>query len=832
MPLRLDWIGYDLASLVQGPADRDGVTMVVFRTRLGYSRHLGSIVPLFLLAFVTALPIEGQVLQGRVTEAAGNGPIRGAFVSLLNEDGESVESRLTDQSGRYQIPAPEVGTWNVRVEHIAYEAVERTVSLIGDGPVRADFTLTSAVLALEALLVEAEGDGCAVDPRSSETIRSLWSRAQQVLRIVSWADEERRLSFELARYTRDLDSEASAIEEESLTTQFGWGSQPFQSQTTSASLRDGFVSGRPGERTFTAPDAHVLLSDEFLDLYCLTPGGSSEDGRLVGIRFQPRDRRSSGGIDGMVWFDANGLGPSHLSYAYTGVDYGAVSASATGRIELEALESGLWYVKSWTIRMPRIGRMQRRDGLYDVLIGFREDGGTVTRLAEGRDVRTASTGAGIVTGTVLDGRTGRPLSGATVFLAGTSFAGESWEDGAFSIRGVAAGEYRVAADHPLFSVAGVYPEPVAVTVSANEAAAVELRTPTWDEIIDKRCDRTSAETVRDGAVLGRLVEGGVAASGAVVASWLRELSDGDEGEQIYTAELDQRGRFTVCGLPRGVQVTLAYTAPPIRGAGVEPRYLGEVPSDPRQAGLRTWDLSESVMAVDAEAVEVQRAGLVLGAIRDAASGETIPGVEVDVLGLDISDTTDREGRFRLGTFAEGRYDLRIRHLAYGEHRHEVLVEEGKGVYLAISLEATPLSVDGVTVVARSAMMETARTSGTRFDGLDEEAVAEARPRARDMATLLRTAQVPGVFIRPQIGPDGRMTLCVQLNRNRGRSGDGGCQMVEVYVDGVRLLDPRVQLPDMDPETVEAFEFLSPVEAGAVYGTGALKGVLVITTRRR
>jgi hypothetical protein len=79
------------------------------------------------------------------------------------------------------------------------------------------------------------------------------------------------------------------------------------------------------------------------------------------------------------------------------------------------------------------------------------------------------------------------------------------------------------------------------------------------------------------------------------------------------------------------------------------------------------------------------------------------------------------------------------------------------------------------------------------------------------------AEVPGV--------------CVEHNRARNRSG-AGCQMITVFLDGLRLPDPGVFLAELNPQVVETIQLFGPSEAAMRYGNVGINGVVLITTRRR
>jgi hypothetical protein len=134
---------------------------------------------------------------------------------------------------------------------------------------------------------------------------------------------------------------------------------PFVSVPVGQLLEKGFmVPAAEGATIFYAPDAAVLLSDEFANAYCLSPTEDPEQDR-VGIRFRPVDRSGPPAVTGTLWLDRKSFELRLFTYGYTRArlpdDAGDVIG---GTVEFDRLPDGSWVVWRWRIRMPIAGQRQ------------------------------------------------------------------------------------------------------------------------------------------------------------------------------------------------------------------------------------------------------------------------------------------------------------------------------------------------------------------------------------------------------------------------------------------------------------------------------------------
>ncbi|HEX8317743.1 carboxypeptidase regulatory-like domain-containing protein [Longimicrobium sp.] len=334
---------------------------------------------------------------------------------------------------------------------------------------------------LEAIRVGPPDRGCVVNPRTGLRTAAVWEAARQVL-METQAAEARGGLFTIRRFHRELDRSTAFVRsarEDSTTER---RVTPFRSLPAAELARNGYVRREGNDHVFIAPDATVLLSEEFLDGHCfrVVPGRRAEAG-LVGLEFEPVRGRRLPDVSGTLWLDPASADLRSMEFAYTGLPGYAYDEGEVwgGRMEFARTAAGAWMVNRWTLRLPSMGVPT---GLYARGMGggrlrvavFSEIGGEVLR-ADGSE--RAAAPAGVVAGVVFDSAQGAPLPGATVALVGTPYSAHTDSAGAFRIAGVPAGRYEVAFTHPRVDSVGRRVAAVPVQVGASGESRVSLALP-------------------------------------------------------------------------------------------------------------------------------------------------------------------------------------------------------------------------------------------------------------------------------------------------------------------------------------------------------------------
>lgn len=245
------------------------------------------------------------------------------------------------------------------------------------------------------------------------------------------------------------------------------------------------------------------------------------------------------------------------------------------------------------------------------------------------------------------------------------------------------------------------------------------------------------------------------------------------------------------------------------------------PTTRRLSGVACVCLAVAVAAAPARA---QAVGSVSGRIVDEDSRGALAGVLVRVEGTELSALSDAAGRFLIGGVPAGDRVLLLEHLAYGNASQRIVVREQGTSILEIRLSQTPVQLDSLVVEAQTELEQRRVSSGHSMNEVLRPAIDQASRQGLTLGQLLQ-AEMLGVRVRAgSFGPHS----CVEY---RGTTGTGGCREVSVFLDGVPVSAPSTLYATLPISDIERLEVMSPGQAGAIYGTAAGGGVLLIETRR-
>ncbi|MGH7719877.1 MAG: SusC/RagA family TonB-linked outer membrane protein [Gemmatimonadaceae bacterium] len=103
---------------------------------------------------IQAQQAQPAVITGRVTDRATQQPVPNAQVVIVG----TTRGTLTNDDGRYRIAGIPPGTVQVRALRIGYEAATQSVPVTAGGTATADFTLATAAINLDQVVVTATGE--------------------------------------------------------------------------------------------------------------------------------------------------------------------------------------------------------------------------------------------------------------------------------------------------------------------------------------------------------------------------------------------------------------------------------------------------------------------------------------------------------------------------------------------------------------------------------------------------------------------------------------------------------------------------------------------------
>lgn len=425
-------------------------------------------------------------------------------------------------------------------------------------------------------------------------------------------------------------------------------------------------------------------------------------------------------------------------------------------------------------------------------------------------VRGQEATAAMLTGTVWDSLSARPLAGAEVLLDGSVTVGRSDDEGLFTLR-APEGRHTLSFHHPDVSAWSVLTRPAELELAAGQSLHIVLATPSAATVLDRACPGQGAVVggqVRDLLTLVPLASASVD---------VRAGAPGGGDSRMITVRADADGSFAVC-LPEA-------SAEEVRAR------LGSARSRP-------VELTGSMGPVYVQDlfVRVSEPAQVRGLVRDAASGEALADASVEIVGTRLRTLTRPDGRFVFRGVPPGEISITVARTGYGRRVVELSAQGGSTVELTLDVFPEAIALDSMIVSVRGGTLDAAR-AGTRFDGLTRPEIEKLLPRSIGFDDLLRNANIPGLKVREATFQTGFGTLrpgvCVETGRTSSPS-PAACQMVEIYLNDVRVLEPETLLLMLDPGSIDRFQLLSRTAAGIQYGgtPRAHNGVLLIYTRGR
>ena len=533
-----------------------------------------------------------QVVRGVVVEASSGTALPGVVVVLLDSAGKRVAGVLVGDDGRYAIRALTPGRYAVRAERIGYRADAPTQITLGAGQT-IDLRLETRPIPVVLGEVRVTGKSpCVASAADGSEISAVWDETRKALFATDLTQQQELFSARVSRFERTLDARSGKVTNYQTKETKAVTRSPFVSESAAGLSANGYVRQHGGELTYYAPDAAVLLSDEFLTDHCFRlREGEGKRAGLIGLAFEPVQGRDKPDIAGTLWIDRKSAELRDLDFAYRelqNLPRTSKSEDFGGHIEFHRMPTGAWIVERWVIRMPLLveGGILARDPVVIPgappsrpdrvrLAGIHEEGGEVLETVARGERRELSTQVASVRGVVYDSTRMAPLSGARVFLDGTQFATKSTTDGSFLIEKVPPGTYSISVVHPRFDSLSVAAPAATIELRPNDERMAQLAGPSTATVLARTC---SADEHSDGrAALRGHVRDGVSAGPAIDArvtlSWrgLRESMPGQAAitDRTRMTQTDSAGRYAFCGLPEGVKITARVIADDRRSAPVD-----------------------------------------------------------------------------------------------------------------------------------------------------------------------------------------------------------------------------------------------------------------------
>lgn len=200
---------------------------------------------------------------------------------------------------------------------------------------------------------------------------------------------------------------------------------------------------------------------------------------------------------------------------------------------------------------------------------------------------------------------------------------------------------------------------------------------------------------------------------------------------------------------------------------------------------------------------------VKGVVKDAATGETLPGVSVVVKGTSVGTETDFDGMYQLKNVKKGS-TLIFSYL--GMQTKEVVANKE---VINVTLEESAQQLDEIVVVGYGTQRKKEVTGAVSL--ISSETLEEIKPVRVEQALQ---GQVAGVNITSTSGSPGA-GLSIRI---RGITTNGDNNPL-ILVDGNRIGD----LSTINPSDIASINILKDATAG-IYGVQGANGVILITTK--
>jgi len=217
------------------------------------------------------------------------------------------------------------------------------------------------------------------------------------------------------------------------------------------------------------------------------------------------------------------------------------------------------------------------------------------------------------------------------------------------------------------------------------------------------------------------------------------------------------------------------------------------------------------------AAVAQDFGAIHGKVRDAQTGEALPGANIQVLGTTLGQSADNSGVFLIKRVPPGVYSLRASFIGYETGRVSIQVKTDSIAFVDFALKPVAIEMSQVVVTA-SRRPEEAQTAAVSVSVLTNDEALRRNTLRLDAAL----ESIPGVNL---IGEN------VNVRNSTGYTRGLGSRVL-VLMDGVPVLTSDFGTMNWDMLPVTDFERIEVIKgpASALYGSFALGGVINIITR--
>ncbi len=346
--------------------------------RASLMHALGALSLLALLARSTA----AQEVFGTLRRADTGLPAQGTLVVAERvSDGQNIARAVTGARGSFRLQVNS-DRLVIRVLAIGYAPqVLDTVQLARGQQRELNAILTGTSVVLPGLRMASESR-CRVKPDSASLVAKIFHEARTALAASQLIAPDGPVRTRVRVSEEIWATNENKMLESEYREYFSNSLRPFRTASVDSLLEHGFVTRRREpfgthgvevEVDYRVPSADVVVEDRFLESYCLYLAQTPADRPgLIGVGFRPSGNRRITQIEGTIWIDARTAELRRMEFGYAGLDANRARINPGGWLEFSRLETGLWFVSRWELRVPALGQWIQRSGRSTVSVMTRD----------------------------------------------------------------------------------------------------------------------------------------------------------------------------------------------------------------------------------------------------------------------------------------------------------------------------------------------------------------------------------------------------------------------------------------------------------------------------
>lgn len=225
-------------------------------------------------------------------------------------------------------------------------------------------------------------------------------------------------------------------------------------------------------------------------------------------------------------------------------------------------------------------------------------------------------------------------------------------------------------------------------------------------------------------------------------------------------------------------------------------------------------------------------GQISGTVADSTTGESLPGVNVIIVGEQEGTVTDAEGQYTISGLEPGTYDVQVSFVGYGDQVAEgIQVSAEETTELNFSLSPSVRQLEEVVAVGYGSQQRQDLTGSV--SSVDVEG-AEAAGAGTSAQELLQGAAAGVNITRSNGEPGAGIDVLIRGNTSINASNEP-----LFVVDGVPLEGfgapggfgtGRNPLSFINTSDIESIDVLKDASATAIYGARGSNGVVLIQTK--